>query len=185
MLPLRSVNMVCQLIRIMQHHTTTRRPVVLIFRSSGYALCYLCCNQLLPLTEVSVTYNVYITRTSSGQVMLTGPFFGQIYRWSQICQLSRRSTACSVSSLVQDFMRCGGGPGQIKMCVLSKARYSNDGNTHSYILALILQGVLVNHLREYRPYKLVLLLQVLNVNAAVVQTAPQTGVAQHLCDKGV
>jgi hypothetical protein len=54
---------------------------------------------------------------------------------------------------------------------LSKARYIDDGNTHSYIFALILQGVLVKHLREYRPYKLVLLLQMLNVNAAVVQAA--------------
>jgi hypothetical protein len=43
------------------------------------------------------------------------------------------------------------------------------GNTHSYIFALILQGVLVKHLREYTPDQLVLLLQMLNVNATVVQ----------------
>jgi hypothetical protein len=45
------------------------------------------------------------------------------------------------------------------------------GNTHSYILAVILQDALVKYLRECRPYKLVLLLQMLNVNAAVVQAA--------------
>jgi hypothetical protein len=43
------------------------------------------------------------------------------------------------------------------------------GNTHSYILAVILQDALVKHLRERRPYKLVLFLQMLNVNATVVQ----------------
>jgi hypothetical protein len=44
-------------------------------------------------------------------------------------------------------------------------------NTHSYIFALNLQDALVKHLREYTPDELVLLFQVLNVNAAVVQAA--------------
>jgi hypothetical protein len=43
------------------------------------------------------------------------------------------------------------------------------GNTHSYIFALILQDALVKHLREHTPDELVLLFQVLNVNAAIVQ----------------
>jgi hypothetical protein len=68
-------------------------------------------------------------------------------------------------------MRCGGGPGQIKMCVLSRPDALMIRITHSYILALILQDALVKHLREYTPDELVLLLQMLNVNAAVVQAA--------------
>jgi hypothetical protein len=43
------------------------------------------------------------------------------------------------------------------------------GNTHSYILALILQDASAKYLRERTPDELVLLFQMLNVNAAIVQ----------------